>query len=111
MINRNRGSGTRWIIGQLLEERAEGNKPPGYAYEARNHPAVAAAIIQSRADWGVTLETVARDYDLAFEPLREERYDFVIPKVRLDRAAVRAFLDALRSSEVRSELAARGFNA
>ena len=86
MVSRNRGSGTRVLIEQLLGER----RPPGYAYEPRSHFAVAAAVAQSRADWGVTIETVARESALRFRPLQPEHYDFAIPRERWDRPAVRA---------------------
>ena len=56
MVNRNQGSGTRALIDRLLE----GVKPAGYAVQPRNHNAVAAAVSQGRADWGVTLDTIAR---------------------------------------------------
>jgi putative molybdopterin biosynthesis protein len=59
--------------------------------EARSHNAVAAAVAQDRADWGIAIETVARDAGLVFLPLQDERYDFVIPDVRWDRPAVQAF--------------------
>ncbi len=66
MVNRNRGSGTRVLIEGLLA----GRRPPGYAVEARSHNAVAAALVQGRADWGVAIAPVARLYGLAFRPLR-----------------------------------------
>ena len=65
MVNRNRGSGTRILIDRLLG----GLRPCGHAVEARSHNAVAAALRQGRADWGLLIEPVARAYDLAFIPL------------------------------------------
>ena len=79
MVNRNQGSGTRVLIDRLLE----GARPAGYAVQPRNHHAVAAAVAQSRADWGVTLDTIAGNAGLGFLPLQEERYDFVVPRSRL----------------------------
>src|SRR5262249_13656281 len=73
LINRNRGSGTRILIDQLLK----GAQPPGYSTEAHSHNAVAAAVAQGRADWGVAIAPVARQAALGFVPLREEHYDFV----------------------------------
>lgn len=106
MVNRNRGSGTRVVIDALLE----GRRPPGFAYEPRSHYAVAAAIAQGRADFGVTIETVAREAGLRFRPLRAERYDFALPKDRLARPAVRAFCRLLaEGSRARQQLAAMGF--
>jgi putative molybdopterin biosynthesis protein len=105
LVNRNRGSGTRLLIDQLLG----GAQPPGYWAEARSHNAVAAAVVQGRADWGVTLEPVARAAGLGFLPLQEEQYDFVIPRSRRDRPAVSAFRRLLESDEARRGLAERGF--
>jgi putative molybdopterin biosynthesis protein len=105
MINRNAGSGTRILIDQLLE----GNKPPGYAVQAKSHNAVAAAISQNRADWGLAIDTVARDYGLDFVPYCDEQYDFVIPESRLERPAVQAFQELLAEKSIREKLRAIGF--
>jgi putative molybdopterin biosynthesis protein len=106
MVNRNRGSGTRVLIDELLGER----RPPGYPYEPRSHFAVAAAVAQSRADWGVTIDTVARQSGLRFRPLRAEHYDFAIPQGRWDRPAVAALRRLLEDgSPLRAHLAELGF--
>jgi molybdopterin molybdotransferase/putative molybdopterin biosynthesis protein len=104
MVNRNQGSGTRALIDRLLD----GVKPAGYAVQPRNHHAVAAAISQGRADWGVTLDTIARNAGLGFLPLREERYDFVVPKSRAHRAGVTAFRKLLAEPSTRTALARLG---
>ncbi len=111
MVNRNRGSGTRVLIDALLEEHAPaGRHPPGYAYEPRSHFAVAAAVAQRRADWGVTIETVARQVGLCFRPLRAEHYDFAVPVDRWERAGVRALRELLApGSPFRARLEALGF--
>jgi putative molybdopterin biosynthesis protein len=71
---------------------------------------VAAAVAQGRADWGVTIESVAREAGLRFRPLRAEHYDFVVPKARLERPAVRALVRLLApGSALRAELEAAGF--
>ncbi len=106
MVNRNRGSGTRVLIDELLGPR----RPPGFAYEPRSHFAVAAAVAQRRADWGVTIETVARRAGLRFRPLGPEHYDFAVPVDRWERPALRALRQALEAgSEVRAKLAQLGF--
>jgi putative molybdopterin biosynthesis protein len=108
MVNRNRGAGTRILIDQLLGER----RPPGFAYEPRSHYAVAAAIAQKRADWGVTIETVALQAGLGFRPLRAECYDFVIPESRWERPAVVALRQLLAAgSPLRAELHQHGFSS
>jgi putative molybdopterin biosynthesis protein len=106
MVNRNRGSGTRILIDRLLGER----RPDGFAYEPRSHHAVAAAVAQGRSDWGVTIETVARDAGLRFRPLQAEAYDFAIPADRWERPAVRALRRLLAAgSRLRAQLEATGF--
>src|SRR5438132_8437412 len=87
LVNRNRGSGTRILIDRLLG----GVQPAGFSTETRSHNAVVAAVAQGRADWGVAIETVAKDAGLGFLPIQEERYDFAMPKRRWDRPAVRLF--------------------
>jgi putative molybdopterin biosynthesis protein len=83
-------------------------KPPGYAVQPRNHNAVAAAVLQHRADWGVTLETIARNAGLGFIPVQHEQYDFVVPTARVERAAVRTFRDLLTSPAIREALVRLG---
>jgi putative molybdopterin biosynthesis protein len=105
MVNRNRGSGTRLLIDQLLGSA----RPAGYAAEPRSHNAVAAAVVQGRADWGVAIANVAHEAGLGCLPLREEYYDFVIPLARLERPAVHAFREMLARPEIRSALPHLGF--
>ncbi len=105
MVNRNQGAGTRILIDRLLGEA----RPDGYWNQPRSHNAVAAAIAQARADWGVTIAPVARAAGLGFIPLAEEHYDFALVTARKDRAAVRTFLEALASDEARAALERAGF--
>jgi putative molybdopterin biosynthesis protein len=105
LVNRNRGSGTRVLIDRLLA----GRKPPGHAVEARSHNAVAAAVAQHRADWGVAIAPVAETYGLGFLATQVEQYDFAIPEERWDRPAVRAFRSLFERPEVIAALAGLGF--
>jgi len=108
MVNRNRGSGTRVLIDELLGEV----RPPGYAYEPRSHFAVAAAVAQRRADWGVTIDTVAHRAGLRFRSLRAEHYDFVVPVDRWERPAVVALRRLLaEGSPLRAALEEIGFGS
>src|SRR5262249_42875210 len=81
MVNRNAGSGPRVLVDGLLR----GAKPPGYANQPRSHNAVAAAISQRRADWGVAIEPVAQMYGLSFLPIAPEHYDFLLVEARRER--------------------------
>jgi putative molybdopterin biosynthesis protein len=55
MVNRNQGAGTRILIDRLLA----GARPDGYWNQPKSHNAVAAAVAQRRADWGMTIAPVA----------------------------------------------------
>jgi len=105
MVNRNPGSGTRILTDRLLG----GREPAGYGVQTKSHNAVAAAVAQGRADWGMAIETVARDYGLGFLPLQEEHYDFVVPASRMEREPVRHFRRLLAEPGVRDRLRDLGF--
>ena len=133
MVNRNVGSGTRILIDQLLSgtalaagqvanpamqpatgavplnANATKQQPAGYAVQAKSHNAVAAAVAQGRADWGVAIDSVAKRYGLSFIPLREEHYDFAIPASRWDRPAVARFRELLADETIRARLREIGF--
>jgi putative molybdopterin biosynthesis protein len=104
MVNRNAGSGTRVLIDSLLR----GAKPPGYANQPRSHNAVAAAIAQHRADWGIAIAPVATLYGLGFLPIAPEHYDFLVVEARRQRPAVQAFIEVLRDEAVRDRIRALG---
>jgi putative molybdopterin biosynthesis protein len=104
MVNRNAGSGTRVLMDKLLD----GARPPGYANQPKSHNAVAAAIAQGRADWGLAIEPVAKAYGLGFLAVAPEHYDFLVVEARRERTAVKAFLEALRDQNVRARIAALG---
>ena len=104
MVNRNAGSGTRVLIDKLLE----GARPAGYANQPKSHNAVAAAIAQSRADWGLAIEPVAKLYGLGFLPVAPEHYDFLLVESRRERPAVQAFLATLREEATRNRIRALG---
>jgi molybdenum cofactor synthesis domain-containing protein len=105
MVNRNQGAGTRILIDRLLGEA----RPDGYWNQPKSHNAVAAAVAQHRADWGMTIAPVAHATGLGFIPFAEEHYDFALVTARKHRSAVQAFLAALASEESRAALAQAGF--
>jgi putative molybdopterin biosynthesis protein len=105
MVNRNAGSGTRILVDRLLA----GARPAGYFAQPKSHNAVAAAVAQGRADWGVAISAVADLYDLGFLPLVTEHYDLIVPRARLDRAPVRRLVALLTSEPNREALRRLGF--
>src|SRR4051794_760922 len=107
MVNRNQGAGTRILIDRLLGAA----RPEGYWNQPRSHNAVAAAVAQKRADWGVTIPRVAQATGLGFTPLAEEHYDFALVSARKERPAVQAFLESLASAETGAALERAGFRS
>jgi putative molybdopterin biosynthesis protein len=104
MINRNAGAGTRVLTDKLLG----GARPAGYANQPRSHNAVATAIAQGRADWGLAIEPVAKLYGLGFLPVSPEHYDFLVVDNRRERPGVQVFLATLRDDRVRARISALG---
>jgi putative molybdopterin biosynthesis protein len=107
MVNRNAGSGTRILVDRLLA----GARPAGYFAQPKSHNAVAAAVAQGRADWGVAIGAVAQLYGLGFLPLVVEHYDLVVPRARLDRPPVQRLLKLLSSASHREALHRLGFES
>ncbi len=105
MVNRNPGAGTRILLDRLLG----GAKPEGYWNQPKSHNAVAAAVAQGRADWGMTIAPVAEAYGLAFLPFAQEHYDWALVSARKKKPAVQALLASLHSDESRAALVRAGF--
>jgi putative molybdopterin biosynthesis protein len=107
-INRNRGSGTRFLIDRHLNKVAENAgtnleaisaRIEGYGYEAKSHSAVAAAIKNDRADVGFGIRTVAVANGLDFIKLDDEKYDLLIERSRLDKVSVQRFIELIKSRD------------
>jgi putative molybdopterin biosynthesis protein len=105
MVNRNPGAGTRILLDGLLA----GARPDGWWNQPKSHNAVAAAVAQGRADWGLAIAPVAQAYGLGFLPLRDEHYDFAVASAGKARPAVAAFLDILHDHALHEDLSALGF--
>jgi molybdate transport repressor ModE-like protein len=107
MVNRQRGSGTRSLIDQLLA--ANGLRPEriaGYAHEEFTHEAIAATVAGGQADVGFGIEAAAARYDLGFVPLILERYGFAMRSAVADSPEGKAFLARLQGNTFRQRLLA-----
>jgi len=107
MVNRQRGSGTRSLIDQLLA--ANGLRPEnidGYAHEEFTHEAIAATVAAGQADVGFGIEAAAVRYDLGFVPLIWERYGIAMRKTTAASVEGRAFLTRLHGNTFRQRLVA-----
>ena len=115
-INRNPGSGTRILLDMNLKKIARERevsfkeiaaKVKGYQFEAKSHTSVALAVLQGKADVGLGIKAVADRYGLDFIPIADEKYDFVVPKNRLQKQPIQAFMTTLKSEKFKEELKKR----
>ncbi len=107
MVNRQRGSGTRTLIDQLLA--ANGVSPgsiDGYAHEEFTHDAVAATVAGGSADAGFGIMAAAARYDLDFVPLVTERYGLALRHAAMNAEAGQALLRRVSGPTFRERLAA-----
>ncbi|CAO4173675.1 molybdopterin biosynthesis protein [Methylorubrum extorquens] len=105
MVNRNAGSGTRLLVDGLIGAA----RPAGFWNQPRSHNAVAAAVAQGRADWGVAIASVATAYGLGFLPLAQEHYDFAFREADREKPALAAFLALLGTRAADAALNELGF--
>jgi molybdate transport repressor ModE-like protein len=104
-INRQRGSGTRFLLDALLA--ANGVEPGaivGYEHGEFTHAAVAAFIGSGMADVGFGLERPARHFKLDFIPLATERYFAICRRDALVRPEIEQVLAILHSEAFRAEV-------
>jgi molybdate transport repressor ModE-like protein len=107
LVNRQRGSGTRTLIDQLLAANGiDAAAIDGYGHEEFTHDAVAATVAGGSADAGFGIRAAAARYDLDFVPLVEERYGFALRHAALEGEAVRTFLRRISGPTFRGRLAA-----
>lgn len=103
LANRQRGSGTRiWLDHQLRKLAIPTEQIQGYAQESNTHIQVGQAVAEGRADTGIALLAVAKQFDLDFVPLFVERFDLVFPSVTKSEKEVQPLLNHLQSAKLRT---------
>ncbi len=107
MVNRQRGSGTRALIDELLAaSHVRPESIAGYQHEEFTHEAVAAEVATGQADAGVGIEAAAARYDLAFVPLVSECYGFAMTQAIAESPEGKGFLARLHGNTFRQRLLA-----
>jgi molybdate transport repressor ModE-like protein len=102
-INRQRNSGTRFLLeGLLAEAHVDSDRISGFEQGEFTHAAVAAYVASGMADVGFGLETPARRFKLDFIPLANERYFLMCDAERLEQPVFREILAILQGSEFRT---------
>jgi molybdate transport repressor ModE-like protein len=97
LINRQRESGTRLLLDQLLG--AAGVDPAGidgYENEEHTHAAVAAHVAGGMADVGLGIEAAAQQFHLDFVPIATERYFLAAHRDTLEKPAAKFLVGLLR---------------
>jgi putative molybdopterin biosynthesis protein len=108
-VNRQEGSGTRVLLDyQLKQLGGDPMQVRGYQREEHTHLAVAAAVQSGAADVGLGILAAARALQLDFVPVRQERYDLVIPTEYYESALLAPLLAIIRGPEFRREVEALG---
>jgi molybdate transport repressor ModE-like protein len=97
-INRQRGSGTRLMIDQLVRhEQVDRSHLVGFGDEEFTHRAVAATVASGGADVGFGLRAAAVEHQLAFVPLVTERYFLAVRAKNVGKPPIARLIQVLRS--------------
>lgn len=101
-INRQRDSGTRILLDELLRETAvDPARVEGYENEEHTHAAVAAHVAGGLADAGLGIAAAATQAGLGFVPLTTERYFFAAHKDTLAKPEAKLLVGLLRGDAFR----------
>ncbi len=112
-INRNKGSGTRFLIDKLIMDFALNknmqfhnvvNQIRGYNNEVRSHLEVAVAVKEGKVDCGFAIKAAAKLLNLDFVPFTEEAFDFVILKKNIGKDNIQKFTNMLSSTEFKKKV-------
>lgn len=110
IVNREEGAGARLLLDQLFAAKGVSvSKVRGYTRLARSHFHVARLISEKQVDAGVGIRSAAQVFGVDFIPLREARYDLVVPKAYLAaHPSLGYFLETIVSRPFRTEVSALG---
>lgn len=104
-INRQSGSGTRFLLDLLLrKEGLEPSRVHGYEHCELTHAAVAAYVASGMADVGFGVETPARQFKLDFVPIQTERYFLVCETRSLDEPAMQEMLATIKGGAFKAQV-------
>ncbi|MDD2465707.1 MAG: helix-turn-helix transcriptional regulator [Desulfobulbus sp.] len=102
LVNRSLGTGTRLLLDHELQKAGlRPDKIVGYNHEVARHMDVGLEILAGRADVGPGIETVAKTLDLAFLPIRWERFDLLVSKKVFFEKSIQAFFGIIQSESFR----------
>lgn len=109
LVNREEGSGARLLLDRLLEQEGMDIRTVrGAAPIVCSHQEVARAILDGKADVGISAAAVATAYGLDFVPLQQTRYDLVLREESLRLEPMQQLLGTLHHRWIRSQLSVLG---
>ena len=96
IVNRGIGTGSRMLLDRELEKAGvTGHRIEGYNNTAAHHLDAGLEVLAGRADAVPAIRAVASLLDLNFIPLRWERFDLLISKIRYFDQEIQLFLGLL----------------
>ena len=105
-INRQKHSGTRLLIDELLARSSIDSKNViGFDRFEFTHSAIAAYVASGMADVGIGIETAARQFGLDFIPLTTEHYVLVCHQNTLKELSVKRLITEIKSDKFHEEVA------
>lgn len=108
-VNRQRGSGTRLLMDSCLNRTGvDSSNIKGYEIEVSTHLDVGLRILRGEADAGAGIKATAHLLGLDFIPLKEERFDLLIPRDYFFLNEVQNLMEIIKSSQFRKESARFG---
>ncbi|MEK6725191.1 MAG: helix-turn-helix transcriptional regulator [Deltaproteobacteria bacterium] len=107
--NRQKGAGTRVLMDSLLKKAMIPiSAVSGYDNEVSTHLDVALRVLRNEADAGAGIMATANLLGLGFIPLKEERFDLLVPREYFFAEEVAALMDIIRSERFSKEAARFG---
>jgi len=105
IINRQKGSGTRFLLDFHLERL--GISPAavsGYEREVYTHFDVGVSILSGEADVGIATSAVSKLLDLSFIPITRESFDMVLDQTTYFEKGVQHLMDVLKAEDFRKRI-------
>jgi putative molybdopterin biosynthesis protein len=104
-INRQKGSGTRFLFDSLLaKEKISPISITGYEMVEWNHLSAASHISRGAADVTFGIQAAANQLNLDFLPIAREQFDFVFKWTEENQESLARFLELLQSDLLRDGL-------
>lgn len=112
-INRQKSSGTRALLDQLLAAKGINQEQvQGYTTEEFTHSAVAAYVAAGMADVGFGVRHAAHQFGLKFYPLCREHYLFAYRKSQLSQLGLNTMIEQINTVQFRQAVTAlAGYSA